>query len=225
MRFFCILTLLMLICAPAMADEAHGAATILYQGHASLRITADTGEVIYIDPYAGEGYDVPADLILVTHGHSDHNQINKIKNRNEGCTVITQKEALADGVHQSFDFGYVKVQAVEAGNNTNHSIKSCVGYVLTFSNGKKVYISGDTSKTEQMAELTDMDIDYAFFCCDGTYNMGPEEAVECARLVAAKHTIPYHYGSASNLPGEEQLAAYALDGLTVLHEGSELTVE
>lgn len=41
-------------------------AKLLYQGHGSLRLITDSGKVIYIDPFAGEGYDVPADLILVT---------------------------------------------------------------------------------------------------------------------------------------------------------------
>lgn len=48
-------------------------ATLLYQGHGSLRLTTDSGKVIYIDPFAGEGYDEPADLILVTHQNHDHN--------------------------------------------------------------------------------------------------------------------------------------------------------
>ena len=41
--------------------------TLTYQGHGSYRLQTNGGQVIYIDPYAGEGYDVPADLILVTH--------------------------------------------------------------------------------------------------------------------------------------------------------------
>ena len=41
---------------------------LLYQGHGSLRIVTSDKKVIYIDPYAGEGYDLPADLILVSHG-------------------------------------------------------------------------------------------------------------------------------------------------------------
>ena len=36
-------------------------AEILYQGHGSFRLTTSEGSVIYIDPYAGEGYDRPAD--------------------------------------------------------------------------------------------------------------------------------------------------------------------
>lgn len=33
---------------------------------------------------------------------------------------------------------------------------------------------------------------YAFFCCDGVFNMGLKEAAECAKEVGAKHNIPYH---------------------------------
>ena len=44
-------------------------AEILFQGHGSFRVTAGDGTVIYIDPYAGEGYDIPADMILVSHEH------------------------------------------------------------------------------------------------------------------------------------------------------------
>ena len=224
-RFCVLLAVLVVLSVTALAAETADPATIYYQGHASMRITTDTDEVIYVDPYIGDGYELAADLILVTHGHSDHNQLGKIINRNPDCQIITQKEALKDGVHQSFDLGYVKVMAVEAGNNSNHSIKSCVGYVLTFANGKTVYVSGDTSTTDQMAELTKLNLDYAFFCCDGVYNMDIDEAVQCAKLVAAKHTIPYHFGAAANQITDEQLAGYGIDGLIVLTAGDELKVE
>ena len=166
---------------------------LLYMGHASVRITTAEGKVIYVDPYSGDAYDLPADLILVTHAHADHSQVDKVARRNPGCRIITQDEALAGGVHQTFDLGYVTVEAVEAGYNRNHDAGCCVGYILTFaSNGKTVYLSGDTSKTPQMAKLAERKLDYAFFCCDGRYNMDLAEAAECAKLVRARHNIPYH---------------------------------
>jgi len=48
----------------AKTEGEPGMAALLYQGHASLRLTTAEGKVIYIDPYAGTGYDLPADLIL-----------------------------------------------------------------------------------------------------------------------------------------------------------------
>ena len=45
--------------------------TLLYMGQASMRIITAEGKVIYIDPYTGD-YTMPANLILVTHGHFDY---------------------------------------------------------------------------------------------------------------------------------------------------------
>ena len=83
--------------------------------------------MIYIDPYAGTGYDLPADLILVTHDDPDHNKVAKVALRSEDCRIITQDEALAGGVHQTFDLGYATVQAVEAGYNDNHDVTEVRG--------------------------------------------------------------------------------------------------
>ena len=54
-------------------------AEIVFQGHGSFRMTTGEGTVVYIDPFAGEGYDAPADLILVSHEHSDHNKVELVK--------------------------------------------------------------------------------------------------------------------------------------------------
>ena len=183
------LSLLLLGCGTAAAE---GGDMILYQGHGSLRIVTGEGKVIYVDPYAGEGYDLPADLILVTHGHQDHTAVKLIKKRNDDCQVITYKEALVKGEYKTFDLGYATVEAVQAGNNKNHNIKNCVGWLITLSDGMVIYTTGDTSTTDQMAELAKREIDYAFFVCDGVYNMDMEEAIGCAKLVNAKHSIPYH---------------------------------
>lgn len=198
-------------------------AKLLYMGQGSVRIITPEEKVLYIDPYAGDGYGPAADLILVTHGHYDHNQLDKVANRDPGCRVITWAEALSGGKHQTFVLGFVTVEAVEAGNNPNHSIDSCVGYVLTLSDGVTVYLSGDTSRTAQMETLAQRGIDYAFFCCDGVYNMNVEEASECARLVAAKHSIPYHTLGKDGAFFDPELAnRFDAPGRLIIGEGEEI---
>ena len=162
---------------------------LLYQGHGSYRITTNDNFVIYVDPYAGEGYDVPADMIIVTHGHHDHNKIELVPQKAD-CKVITHVEALAGGKHNTFRVGEIVVEAVMAGN-VKHNPVECVGYILTF-DGISVYCSGDTAKTEQMKSFAQRKLDYALFPLDGIYTMDLEEGAECARIVGAKHNIPIH---------------------------------
>lgn len=176
---------------------SYGKVQLLYMGKGSLRIVTEEGKVIYIDPYAGE-YQLAADLILVTHEHYDHNAIDRVENRNDSCRVIRSHDAIAGGVHQIFNLNFVLVKAVEAGFNRYHDVRNCVGYVLTFNNGQKVYVSGDTSMTDQMRRMSEMQIDYAFLCTDGVYNMGNEEAAQAAEMIGARFNIPYHNSTTSS---------------------------
>ena len=165
-------------------------AKLLYQGHGSFRLTSSNGVVVFIDPFIGEGYNLPADIILVTHQHEDHNQIKLITPK-PGCTLITNVEALTGGKHNIFSLHDMEIEAVEAGYNQGHSPDECVGFIITV-DGLKLYFCGDTSKTPQMAEFAARNIDYAFLCADGFYNMNLEEAAECAQLIGARHNVPVH---------------------------------
>lgn len=214
---------LLLACGTALAEEAPGH-RLLYQGHGSLRITTAEGKVIYIDPYAGDGYDASADLILVTHNHSDHNQVKLIRHKNKGCRTITWKEALVKGKYKTFDLDFVTVEAVQAGNNKNHNIKSCVGWVITLSGGVTLYVSGDTSTTDQMKELAGRGLHYAFFCCDGIYNMDMDEAIACAKTVGASRSIPYHMAP-GKLFDQERAERFDVPGRLIIPAGEEITLE
>ena len=209
---------------------------LFYQGHGSFRLELSDGRIIYVDPYAGKddenikaSYGLPADIILVTHQHHDHNQVDLCAKK-DGCKIISNFEALSvpekeeekdresdgggekddwaayaaipglsflsvlseySGIgYNKFDVGGIIIQAVEA-SNKNHSPEECAGYVIT-ADGIKIYAAGDTSATQQMRLLKN--IDYALLPCDGKYNMDAKEAAECARLIKARHNIPYHTG-------------------------------
>jgi len=152
-------------------------------------LTTDEGVVVFIDPFVGIGYDMPADIILVSHQHHDHNKIDLITQKS-GCIIITNDEALAGGKHNSFSVKGVEIEAVAA-ENKNHSPDQCVGFIIT-ADGLKLYFSCDTGKTAQMAEFKAKKLDYAFLCCDGFYNMGLDEAAECAEIIGARHNVPVH---------------------------------
>lgn len=165
-------------------------AEVLYQGHGSMRFVTDAGTVVYLDPYMGEGYDLPADLILVTHQHYDHTAIDKPPHA-AGCVVWQNMDAHPEpDVWLTRTFGDVTVEAVQA-KNAMHNPDVCVGYLLQM-DGVLVYCAGDTSTTDHMPGLAARGIDYAFLPGDGIYNMDVDEAAECAKLIGAAHNVPVH---------------------------------
>lgn len=164
-------------------------AKLTYFDHASLRIDARDGTTIYVDPYAPGDYSVPADIILVTHDHFDHNQVD-MPAKKENCRIITFADAHKGDTYETFEIGSVKIEAVES-YNKNHKKDVCVGYIITV-DGVTVYHAGDTSMTEQMHTFAERNLDYALLPMDGYYNMGFKEAGECAEVIKAKHTIPIH---------------------------------
>ncbi len=196
-------------------------AKLLFQGHGSFRITTDSGLVIYVDPYAGEGYDAPADIVLSTHEHFDHNRLSKVT-QNEGCTVIRSSDALNDDVYKSFDSASVHIMAVPA-YNKNHDRKHCVGYIIVF-DGIKVYAAGDTSTTDEMKEYAGLGIDYALLPTDGVYNMSPVEASACAELIGAKHAIPIHMAP-GKLFDERAAARFTAMNRLVVPAGEEIILK
>lgn len=206
-------------------------ARMLYQGHGSYRITLDDGTVVYVDPFAGEGYDEPADLILVTHEHFDHNQVEKMPHAC-GCAIVRAADAHpSSSKYLTLESHGVRITAVEACNK-NHPIDKCVGFVLEF-DGVTFYASGDTSMTDDMrsGKLAAMGIDYATFPGDGFYNMDVPEASECAKLVDARHSIPVHLvpvsdpNDASQLFSLKRAKRFNGPGRVILQPGDVLELE
>jgi len=192
---------------------------LLFQGHASFRLITDDGRVIFIDPYKGKGYDLSADIILVTHQHVDHNKIKRCTQK-PSCRVITNAEALEGGGHNSFDVDGIFIQAVEAANK-KHDPKECVGYIITL-DGVSIYFSGDTSKTKQMETFAELGLDYAVLPGDGFFNMGLDEAAECAELIGARHNILNHLTPGSSY--SKKGAAWTAPNKVILEAGDEISL-
>ena len=163
---------------------------LLFQGHGSFRIITDDGVVIYVDPFMGDGYELEADIILVTHEHNDHNHIELPAKKDS--TIIIRQDSLKNGkIYNKTSILGIEIEAVQA-YNAKHDVTCCVGYVLRF-DGLTLYASGDTSLTDDMKnKLPGYNIDYALLPIDGIYNMDAKEAIICADYINAKHTIPIH---------------------------------
>lgn len=177
---------------------------IIWLGHASFKIKEKC--VIYIDPYAGI-YDEKADIVLVTHDHFDHLNVDKIKEIKKNDTIIIVPEKGAEKlegyirtvrVNDRFETKGVVVEAVPAYNigKSYHPKGFGVGYIVEVS-GVRIYHAGDTDFIPEMKRLK---ADVALLPVGGTYTMDVREAVEATLAIRPKIVIPMHYGF---LPGLE----------------------
>lgn len=166
---------------------------LLYQGHSSFRLIDEKNDtVIYIDPFAGEGYDVPADAVLVTHEHPDHNQVDMVPKKAD-CKIYRGVEFAKKGSMVSFSVRSIDILTFPAYNNY-HDISECVGFIIK-AGDKVLYFAGDTSKIKEMEQLKSKHINYAFLPIDGFYNMDAAEAMECNEIICPEYAVPIHVNS------------------------------
>ncbi len=186
-----------------------GELEIGFIGHGSLMMKWKN-KIIHVDPYGkvGNYSKLPkADLILVTHDHFDHFDLDAIRKIKKENTIIiyTKKceEKLKGGiVMKNGDFRTVldvKIEALPAYNIVHkrsdgipfHPKGEGNGYVLTFDD-LRVYIAGDTENIPEMKELKNIHI--AFLPMNLPYTMTPEMVKEAALMIKPKILYPYHYG-------------------------------
>ncbi|NLJ47437.1 MAG: MBL fold metallo-hydrolase [Treponema sp.] len=193
----------------AAAGQTSKSAELTYFGRATVKIRTASGFVLYIDPYAPGDYSEPADLVLVSHGHGDHNRVDLVKLK-PGAVVASAPGAvsgkgiryLAEG--DSFQAGPVTVQALPA-SNKNHRRGETLGFLVSF-DGIVVYHASDTNYLPEMEGFAKYGIGYALLPCDGFYNMGPEEASRCAAAVNARAVLPIHSSKSELFDGKNARA-------------------
>jgi len=188
---------------------SEGDLKITFIGHGTLMFTFG-GKVIHIDPvsracnYAG----MPkADVILVTHEHGDHLDVDAIKLLSTGDTELIMTKVCAEKAPGSIVMANgdsktvagLRVEAVPAYNIVHkrgvgqpyHPKGVGNGYVITFGD-KRVYIAGDTENVPEMKGLESIDI--AFLPMNLPYTMTPEMVADAAKAFRPKILYPYHFG-------------------------------
>ncbi|PKL09129.1 MAG: MBL fold metallo-hydrolase [Spirochaetae bacterium HGW-Spirochaetae-7] len=210
-----------------VSAQGSSGAELTYFGRATIKIRTATGTVIYIDPYEPGDYSEAADLILVTHGHRDHNRVDLVTRKPttvvaapEGAVPGTGVRIVAEG--DTFQIGPVSVRATPAANK-NHDRSVSRGFIVSF-DGIVVYHAGDTDYLPEMALWEKYGISYALLPCDGFYNMGPAEAARCAEAMKAKRVIPIHSSKNGNFD-EANTRAVPFRNLVVLKPGEKTGLE
>lgn len=152
---------------------------------------------------------LPADFILLSHGHQDH-IADAVEVANlTGATVICSWEIMGwlnakgiskvhpmnTGGKKEFGFGTVKCVVAQHSSGLPDGTYggNPMGFVIT-SNMGNFYYAGDTALTLDMRLIPGWtNLDFAILPIGDNFTMGPEDAVLAAEMVAAIKVIGVHY--------------------------------
>jgi L-ascorbate metabolism protein UlaG (beta-lactamase superfamily) len=179
-----------------------------FLGHGSLQATFGEKE-IYVDPFheAADYSKLPkADVILVTHHHSDHFDPKAIAAIRTGKTQILYSAACAENLpggivlcnDDSRTVEGIPIEAVPAYNLVHkrpngqpfHLPGEGNGYIAAFGD-QRVYIAGDTENIPEMKGFGKIDV--AFLPVNLPYTMSVEMAADAARTIRPRILYPYHF--------------------------------
>jgi L-ascorbate metabolism protein UlaG (beta-lactamase superfamily) len=191
------------------------AADVRWLGHAAFHLSGGGADVL-IDPFltgnpkaAASADEVPADVILLTHGHGDHIGDTVDIAKRTGAKVLAIVELAAeiqgDGVEDvvgfnyggtvTFDWGWVKmVPAWHTAVSPKGTAHMPAGLLIHYG-GHLIYDLGDTALFSDMRLIAGRGdrVELALVPIGGHYTMDRFDAVTAVELINPFQTIPIHY--------------------------------
>ena len=189
-------------------------------GHSCLLFESG-GKHVLVDPFltgnptaAATADEVPADLVLVSHGHGDHVGDAIAIARRTGAKVVCNYEIslwlAAQGLPESQivgmqhgggchfpGIGRVKLTLAFHGSMLPDGANggNPCGFLITFDDGTRVYDAADTALFGDMELIGDEDLDLAVLPIGDFYTMGPDDALRAVGLLLPKRVVPIHYNT------------------------------
>lgn len=202
---------------------------VTYYGHACFSVVVG-GKRLLFDPFisgnplakAVDVKKVPADFILVSHGHDDHvGDTVEIAKRTNALVIagfevgewLLQQGAprvhhLNHGGGFNFDFGRVKyVNAIHSSTMPDGSSGGNPGGFVAETADGNFYYSGDTALTLDMKLIGESTrLKFAALCIGDNFTMGPDDAVKAAAFVRCNEILGVHFDTFPPIKIDHSLA-------------------
>lgn len=162
---------------------------IRYLGHSCFLLTESTGTRILTDPYGDVGFKMPrveADVVSVSHGHYDHNNVKAVG----GKPVVLDKEG-------QYEVGGVEIIAVKSYHDNANGAERGENLIFKFRlDGIEVCHLGDLGE-ECSSSLIEMllPVHVLLIPVGGKYTIDSEQAKEYVDRIMPSIVIPMHYKS------------------------------
>jgi len=215
--------------------------SITWLGHASFSVRTPGGKIVLFDPWYTGNPSFPehakpkqADLILVSHGHSDHITDAAAMAKSTGATVVGIWEVTswlsAKGVQNvepmnkggTIEVKGLRITMTEACHSSSVEENGIVylgepaGFVVRLENGQTIYFAGDTSLFGDMKMLAEIyKPDIAFLPIGDRFTMGPDTAALAAKWLGVKQVVPMHWGTFPLLTGTPDQLKQHLAGTAI----------
>jgi L-ascorbate metabolism protein UlaG (beta-lactamase superfamily) len=213
------------------------AVVIKWLAHAGFQIKAK-GKTIYIDLEKYGEFTDKADLILVTHIHTDHCDPDQIKKARQPKTVVIAPADCASRIGgnvktlkpgEEAEVDGIEVEAVEAYGVKRfrspgvpfHPRGLGVGYLVTVE-GKTIYHAGDTDFIPEMRQLKNIDV--ALMPSGDTYTMDNNDAAEAALAFKPRSVMPMHRWRTDPEELKKKVEATSNIKVVILKEGQEYRI-
>jgi L-ascorbate metabolism protein UlaG (beta-lactamase superfamily) len=188
---------------------------------------SDGARTIYIDPWGTSKEEPAADVVFITHAHSDHLQPVEIERlRTDRSKLVAPRDvarelsgdvtAVAPG--ESHEVAGVRFSTVPAYNVVEHRLDAhpktngWVGYVMELA-GRTYYHAGDT---DHLPELEEVDANVTLVPIGGDpFTMDPDEAGALVRAIQPSLAVPMHFGFVVGAPSDGERFRRAADPVPV----------
>ena len=211
---------------------------ITWLGHSAFAIRTPGDKIVLLDPWYTGNPSFPerakptkADLILVSHGHSDHITDAAAMAKQTGATVVGIWEVTSwlgsKGVQNlepmnkggTITTKGLRITMTEAIHSSSFDENGIVylgepaGFVIKLENGQTIYFAGDTALFSDMKLIGELyKPEIAFLPIGDRFTMGPDTAAMAARWLGVKQVVPMHWGTFPLLTGTpEQLKQHLAD--------------
>lgn len=202
---------------------------ITWLGHSTFLIRTPGGKRVLFDPWLTGNPRCPetlkkppkVDLILVSHGHSDHTGDLVTCARESGAPVVAIWE-LCDwlgrkGIQHvepmnkggSLDIAGLRITMTDARHSSSIVeagqtiyLGEAAGFVVRLEDGRSIYYAGDTCLFGDMRLIGEMyKPEIAFLPIGDRFTMDPVAAAKACEMLGVRQVVPMHWGTFPLLTG------------------------